>query len=58
MSDFVSDALSEYIKHKKKLEKAGVVFCCVCRYRDTECCKWRSDESPDDDDFCSIGERR
>ena len=38
------------------LDMEDLVLCKDCRYRETEDCKWRNDESPDDDDFCSIGE--
>ena len=30
--------------------------CFGCRYQDTEECKWREDESPDVDDYCSYWE--
>lgn len=38
------------------LDTENLVLCKDCRYRNTEDCKWRNDESPDDDDFCSRGE--
>ena len=37
--------------------KGQLVRCSECIYRDTDDCKWRADESPDDDDYCSIAER-
>ena len=33
------------------------VTCKDCIYRNTYDCKWRDDENPDDDDYCSIAER-
>lgn len=40
-----------------EISSKELVLCKHCIYRDTDDCKWRDDESPDDDDFCSIGER-
>ena len=34
-----------------------VVRCKDCIYRFGTLCKWREDETPDPDDYCSIGER-
>lgn len=33
-----------------------VVRCKDCIYRFGSSCKWREDETPDPDDYCSIGE--
>lgn len=39
-----------------------IVTCGECKYYHTEFgvdeCRWRTDESPNVDDFCSYGERR
>lgn len=47
-----------------KNEKKRIVFCNECKYYQDnnggyphELCKWREDETPDKDDFCSSGER-
>lgn len=39
------------------VDQIDLILCKDCIYRDTDECKWREDESPDDDDFCSIGEK-
>ena len=39
-----------------EVEERELVLCRDCIYRETEDCKWRQDESPDNTDFCSIGE--
>ena len=43
------------------LPQTDLVRCKDCRYYHTEVgedeCRWRTDESPNDDDFCSYGER-
>lgn len=39
-----------------EIEQKELVICKNCIYRETDLCKWRQDETPDDDDFCSIGE--
>ena len=36
------------------MEEQELITCKDCIYRDSEDCKWREDESPDDDDYCSI----
>ena len=33
-----------------------VIPCERCRFKDTEACKWRKDEEPWGDDWCSAGE--
>lgn len=38
-------------------DEQELVYCKDCMYFATDNCKWRKDETPDDDDFCSIGER-
>lgn len=45
-------------------EEVEVVYCKDCRWRGTEPeaygggCRWWPEEEPDDDDYCSWGERR
>ena len=39
------------------MEQEELITCKKCIYRNTGNCKWRNDESPDDDDYCSIAER-
>ena len=39
-----------------EVEQKELVTCKDCIYYETEDCKWRSDESPDPDDYCSIAE--
>ena len=36
------------------VDEEELVTCKDCYYKDTEYCKWRKDETPDDDDYCSI----
>lgn len=68
MSDFVSDTLSEYKKRKKKLQKAGIIFCCECEYYKTPqkyaykspnpyCCR-SALVKMSEDDFCSKAKKR
>ena len=48
------------------VDAVEVVRCKDCVYRDTDptgamtdgFCRWNPDERPDDDDYCSYGERR
>lgn len=51
-------------KTKIDVEQRELVMCKDCRYwQDNNggyphsVCKWRADETPDPDDFCSAGER-
>ena len=39
-----------------EVEQQELVVCRDCIYYDTEHCKWRKDESPDPDDYCSVGQ--
>lgn len=61
----------QYIAIEKAIEALqhveSIVRCKDCKYRDTipefsdvllEGCRWANEESPDDDDFCSYGERK
>lgn len=68
MSDFVSDALSEYKKRQKKLRKAGIIFCCECEYYKTPkrysykepnlyCCR-SALVKMSENDFCSKAVRK
>ena len=36
------------------MDEQELITCKDCIYRETSDCKWRQDESPDDDDYCSI----
>ena len=55
------------IKQLPTADVVEVVRCKDCKYRDTipdfcnvllDGCRWASEESPDDDDYCSFGVRR
>ena len=35
-----------------------IVLCKDCRYYDTEECRWREDEQPFEEDFCSFGVKK
>lgn len=51
---------------KQKIDDIEIVVRCKdCKYRDTNYgqtendeCRWMADERPNDDDFCSYGERK
>lgn len=63
------DALIEAINDAPTVDAVEVVRCKDCKYRDIfrhesemgdssdEYCRWHPNESPDDDDYCSFGER-
>lgn len=60
-SDII-ETLNDHVRKGKK--KVAVVHCGDCIYyvgnnggRPTGVCKWREDEDPDPDDFCSVGEK-
>ena len=36
-------------------ELIDVVFCEDCKYYETDECRWREDEQPFEEDFCSYG---
>jgi len=48
------DALFDIINSSDVVE---VVRCKDCIYWFGSSCKWREDETPDPDDYCSIGEK-
>lgn len=48
------DALFDIFNSSDVIE---VVRCKDCIYRFGTLCKWREDETPDPDDYCSIGEK-
>lgn len=61
------EGLREYLKAIKTIEDncVPVVRCEDCRYWQdnnggypNEECRWREDETPDADDFCSYGKRK
>ena len=61
------EGLREYLKAIKTIEDncAPVVRCKGCRYWQdnnggypNEECRWRENETPDADDFCSYGKRK
>ena len=39
-----------------EVEQKELVTCKNCIFQNTDNCKWREDESPDPDDYCSVGE--
>lgn len=50
---------TEMIQDAPTVDATPVVRCKDCIYYDSyELCKWRQDEQPDEDDFCSVGERK
>lgn len=61
-------AMCMALKQSRLLAEAGyapVVRCADCKYYQDnnggyphEMCRWRNDETPDADDYCSQGERR
>ena len=53
---------AEEVEEKEDPHPVWVVYCKDCRFRDVPFqwpsgCKWHPDEVPDDDDFCSWGEK-
>ena len=66
--DIAMEQLEEYgipFGTNKDEDIVKVVRCKECKYRDTNYgiadndeCRWLPDERPNDDDFCSFGERR
>ena len=53
------------VREAPTIDAVPVVMCKDCRYYQDNNdgyphneCRWRSDETPDADDFCSYGERR
>ena len=39
-----------------EIEQRELITCADCTYYGTTDCKWREDESPEPDDYCSIAE--
>lgn len=62
---YIRDAVINTIRRMEAADVAEVVRCKDCvYYQDNNNgyphneCRWRSDETPDADDFCSMAERR
>lgn len=43
---------------EKLIDEEKIIRCENCKWYETEECRWREDESPDEDDFCSYAEQR
>lgn len=62
------DEVVSFLRKQKTIDAVPVVRCSECRFRNTSWydkrdmlesfCRWDRDESPNDDDYCSYGERR
>lgn len=62
-----TDGVATIERIEQAIDTLEIVRCKDCKYRDTipefsngllEGCRWASEESPDDDDYCSYGERK
>lgn len=54
--EVVANILAE-LEEVPAADVVEVVKCKDCIYRFESSCKWREDETPDPDDYCSIGEK-
>lgn len=61
----LDEDIREFIRSIPTADVAEVVRCKDCKYYQDnnggylqDMCRWRQDETPDEDDFCSFGERK
>ena len=65
--DTDTEELQVILKYVPTVDAVSVVRCSECRFRNTSWydkrdmlesfCRWDRDESPNDDDYCSYGEK-
>lgn len=62
---FSHEAVCEVLENVPAVDVVAVVHCKGCLYWQdnnggypAKACRWRKDETPDADDFCSCGERK